>query len=370
MTTTANLRSTVAGAVAAGLLVAVAGGAAANKVEREERKTVTVSDQTRIVVKNARGKTAVVGSSEARAITIVARKIVRERDAARAERMLDELRFEVLERDGEIVVETHGDDVSENRRLWALIGRGEVAVIDYTIEVPRSFSADVQASGGRIRVTGLAGAARATATSGDIVLLDIGGDALAEVTSGSIEVRGVRGDLKARATSGETVVERVEGDLVAEATSGDVVASRVGGNAFVRLVSGDLVLDGCLGDVTLRTSSGDASIQDAGGGVSAQSSSGDLEVDIVPVGEKDFRLSTSSGDVAVVYPAREDCGFRLEVRTSSGNIQGDMAIRLDKITRRELRGIVGSGSAHIVIETASGDVTIVEKKKGKEQGKD
>jgi DUF4097 and DUF4098 domain-containing protein YvlB len=353
-------------------LVAVAGGAAATKVEREERKTVTVGDQTRIVVKNARGKTAVVGSDEARAITIVARKIVRERDASRAERMLDELRFEVLERDGEIVVETHGDDVSENRRLWALLGRGGVAVIDYTIEVPRSFSADAQASSGRIRVTGLAGAARATATSGDIVLLDIGGDALAEVTSGSIEVRGVRGDLKASATSGETVVEHVGGDLVAEATSGDVVASRVGGNAFVRLVSGDLVLDGCLGDVTLRTSSGDASIQDAGGGVSAQSSSGDLEVDIVPVGEKDFRLSTSSGDVAVVYPAGEDCGFRLEVRTSSGNIQGDMAIRLDKISRRELRGIVGSGSARIVIETASGDVTIVEekKKKGKERGED
>jgi hypothetical protein len=121
---------------------------------------------------------------------------------------------------------------------------------------------------------------------------------------------------------------------------------------------------GCLGDVTFQTASGDAEILDVDGNIRAITSSGDIDVMILPVGEKQFLLSSSSGDIGVGYRPVHDYGFLLDVSTDSGSIEGDMAIHVDKINRRKLMGRVGSGSSRVTIETASGNVTIREKANG------
>ena len=72
-------------------------------------------------------------------------------------------------------------------------------------------------------------------------------------------------------------------------------------------------------------------------------------------------FSSSSGDIDISYIPAKDYGFHLDVNTNSGSIEGDMPIKVSRVDRRKLQGVVGTGSAHVQIETASGDVSIVEK---------
>ena len=122
------------------------------------------------------------------------------------------------------------------------------------------------------------------------------------------------------------------------------------------------MLSGCLGNLNFSTANGDARINDVLGSINASSSSGDLDVVIVPVGKKEFILNTSSGNIELHYLTPEQYGFLLDVNTCTGSIRGDLDIKLDKITRRTLKGIVGSGVSKVIVETASGNVVIKEQK--------
>ena len=142
------------------------------------------------------------------------------------------------------------------------------------------------------------------------------------------------------------------------ATSGDMEAYKVVGSANVELASGNFTLDGCDGDVTSRTASGNAVLKDVLGSVRAFAGSGDVTMNIFPVGDKQFLVNTASGDVSVVFATPERYGFKLDVSTASGSIEGDLDIRLDKVSRRVLRGVVGTGDARLVIETGSGNIVV------------
>jgi hypothetical protein len=350
-------------AAALPLLLASTIAQAGHKLEREDRKRVDVSGQTVIVIKNTRGKTIVVGEQGSKQINIVANKWVGAKDAESAHRIMDALVFDVEVTDDKIAIISKLPEALKNdHSIWSMVKGGKLkASIDFTVEVPYEFSVETSTTSGDVQVTNIAGDASISATSGDVLLRDIGGGSVIELTSGDIDAGDVGGDLRIAASSGDTEIKRVKGVVAVQATSGNVYAYEVGGNAMVNLITGDLKIKGCLGDVNFSTAAGNAEIADVLGGVNATSSSGDLHVVIVPVGEKEFYLNTASGNIALHYVTVTDYGFLLNVNTCTGSIKGDLDIELDKITRRTLKGVVGSGRSRVIIETASGDVSIVER---------
>jgi len=351
--------------------IAVASTAWAAEIQHEEKRTIDVKGKTTLIVQNARGKAVVVGTSNDQ-IRILATKRARARDAERAQRLIDKLEWVVDESDEALTIETrHSKALGDGHTLWAVFKGGkERSWIDYAIEVPRSFAVEVVTTVGEARVSNCRGGVKASATSGDIFLSGILGNCEVELTSGTLDAGDMDGNLQIVASSGSIDVHRVSGRLVVRGTSGDVDVSRVGGDVDIRLSGGDLRLDSCLGDLVFMTSTGDAAIAGVEGSINAVTSSGDLEVMILPVGERDFRLSSSSGDIGVTYNTIANAGFQLDISTSSGSIEGDIPIKLEEITRRRLRGIVGTGKSRVVIETASGDVRVFEKKSaGKKEEK-
>jgi DUF4097 and DUF4098 domain-containing protein YvlB len=261
------------------------------------------------------------------------------------------------------VVETKDDETwKHDLSFWSVVKGGRHhAWIDYTIEVPNAFSVSASTTSGEVRVSNIKGGADIGATSGDVSLRAVEGTSSARLTSGDLEVTDVAGDVSISATSGTVVVDNVKGRLKLEGTSGDFRVARVGKDADIQLVSGDLVLEGCSGNVSYRAASGDAVLREIDGGVDASTSSGDIQVLIIPVAERSFSLSTSSGDIEVGYVPVKGFGFQLDVRTSSGSIEGDLPIKVTRADRRRLQGIVASGAARLDIETASGDVTVTER---------
>jgi len=358
-----------AGRVAGSLVVLslLAGTAyAGKKLEREERHTVKAADHRAVVVFNPRGKTVIVGRDGASEVVVIATKIAKANTSEKTEELLARLHYEVREKDGVVVVRTVTDGMDGSRSFWSVVrGNKQLACVDYTIEVPRHFAVETASTSGDVRVNNVAGPLMVRATSGAIALKEIDSAVSIEATSATIEANDLQGDLAISATSGEALVYSVGGSFTMAATSGSVRVERVAGNAEVQLVTGDFYLEGCLGDVTFATSSGDAEILDVEGSVNAITSSGDIDVMILPIDGKEFMLSSSSGNIGVKYLTPEDYGFLLDVSTNSGSIEGDMPIKVEKISRRELKGVVGSGASRVMIETASGDIVIVENVNGK-----
>jgi DUF4097 and DUF4098 domain-containing protein YvlB len=342
-------------------LTAVSALAAGGRVDREEKHSVSAAGKKELSVKNPRGRTVVVGKDGLVDVSIVVTRSARGRDAEDANSLLDRLEVQIEERGDRVCVETR-DDGSRDRGIWSYVkGDHRSAWVDYTIEVPHGFRVSASTTSGEVRISNIGGDAEVSATSGDIDVRAIGGNAAISVTSGNVEAAEIGGDMELSATSGDVTIDKVGGKLKLDGTSGDFNVSRVGGDATVRLSSGDFVLEGCSGNVSFDAASGDARITEVTGGIQASTSSGDIEVLIVPVADRVFDLNSSSGDISVHYVPVKDYGFQLDVKTGSGSIEGDLPIKVTQVDRRRLQGTVGSGAARVEIETASGDVTIMER---------
>jgi len=350
--------------VLAGLLVASGSARAVpgDRQEKEEKATVPAKGKIALVVKNARGRTVIVGRPDVTAISVVGVKTVVARDSGDAKTMMDRLKMEVSEKGDQVVIETQDDNKLEDWG-WVNVVKGSrrSSWIDYTIEVPVNFRVNASTASGEVRISNINGSADVEATSGDVSLRGVGAGARVAMTSGDLEASDVGGDMTVGATSGNVNIENVRGKLDITGTSGDFDVSQVQKDITVEVTSGDFILQGCSGDVVFRSASGDARMSEVGGSVDASSSSGDIQVLIAPVGERNFAFSSSSGDIDISYVPAKDYGFHLDVSTNSGSIEGDMPIKVSRVDRRRLTGVVGTGASKLQVDTASGDVTIVEK---------
>ena len=177
--------------------------------------------------------------------------------------------------------------------------------------------------------------------------------------SGSVSVRGVRGDLETRTHSADVEI-RDAGRIDVESLSGDVSIQGVSGESVVRTVSGDIDLGGARGDVEIETVSGDIDLRDVvAKQIRSHTTSGDVSFagQILPDGR--YEYNTHSGEIRLILPA--DVGAQLSVSTFSGGIESDFPITLKADTdhsSKRLSFSLGQGTARILAETFSGDVTI------------
>ena len=173
------------------------------------------------------------------------------------------------------------------------------------------------------------------------VTVPVGTRVSARSWSGSVSVRGVRGDVEARTHSADIEI-RDAGPIDVESLSGDITISGASGESRIRSVSGDIDLrDVVAKQIRSHTTSGDVNF-------SGQ---------ILPDGR--YEYDTHSGEIRLVLPA--DVGAQLSVSTFSGGLESDFPITLqagkDHGAKR-LSFTLGQGTARIIAETFSGDVTL------------
>jgi DUF4097 and DUF4098 domain-containing protein YvlB len=329
-------------------------------LQEEETRKVKVGSESRISVKNARGKTIIVGRRDARDVEIRFAKFVRAKDEDTARRWMEKLSYTVQTDGAEIsVVLSQPDKTVDTGNLWSLIQRiKDRAYIDCTIEVPVAFGAEVSATSGDVQISSIEGSVGLFGSSGDVLLRTIGGGATVELSSGDVDAEGIGGDFALRMSSGDAVVRKVGGSASVRGTSGDVEIYDATGDITVELSSGDLLVQGCRGGVTAETHMGDIRISEAAGAVRASTTSGDIHAGVVFNGATVHSFESSSGDVFVSFPKTVGNGFVLDVSTNTGSIEGNLEIKLDEISRQTLKGVVGAGKGRLDIETASGDIRI------------
>ena len=210
--------------------------------------------------------------------------------------------------------------------------------ISYRIVVPAETSLVSKTGSGSHRLSDLKGPVEAAAGSGSITMGSIGGDVQARAGSGSIRIDGVGGNLVVKTGSGSIDAHAVRGAISASAGSGRIELEQTG--------EGDVSIDSGSGGVRVRGVRGGLSVSTASGSIRAQG-------EIV----RDWSLEASSGGITVELPP--EASFELDAHTSSGDIDSDRPVAVTgRISRKSLRGAVGTGGPRLEIETSSGSIVI------------
>ncbi|MEO6528041.1 MAG: DUF4097 family beta strand repeat-containing protein [Gemmatimonadaceae bacterium] len=186
----------------------------------------------------------------------------------------------------------------------------------------------------------------------------------AETWSGSVTVRGVRGEIEAHAQSGDINVRDAGEHLELATLSGDITIQGVSGDAAVHSLSGEVTLTGARGNVEIETVSGDIQLRDIESRqIRTNSTSGDLTFVGTIVNGGRYEFTTHSGELKLQLPA--NVGAQLSLSTFSGEIDsafpitlkaGEHGIGADQA--KKLNFTIGQGTARIIAETFSGDVTL------------
>src|SRR5258706_11516726 len=85
-----------------------------DRQEKEVKTSVPAKGKIALVVKNARGRTVIVGRPDATAISIVGVKTVVARDNEDAKTMMDNVKMDVSEKGDQVVIESRDDNKYED----------------------------------------------------------------------------------------------------------------------------------------------------------------------------------------------------------------------------------------------------------------
>jgi DUF4097 and DUF4098 domain-containing protein YvlB len=213
--------------------------------------------------------------------------------------------------------------------------------------------------------------------SGDIAITDMTSMVSASAASGDVEIVNIEGDLDIGTASGDVKLENVTGAVMVNVATGDIKGRKIGGDVEIETATGDVELIGLEGDLTCRTSSGNLTVDGVGsvdfkgmrgsaeflavrGGVLASTASGDLSFYLVPETDVSYKADTSSGDITLRFIKVVPGGYLLKAGTTTGEISANLPIKIKKVGRNHIAGIVRDGKSRVILETASGDIAIYE----------
>jgi DUF4097 and DUF4098 domain-containing protein YvlB len=130
-------------------------------------------------------------------------------------------------------------------------------------------------------------------------------------------------------------------DLVARSVTGDITVIQVGGIFQVESEYGSIEMHARDGEGVLKTGSGDIGCKLAR----------------LPSGGR-LKIKTGNGEVSLGVPA--DTSAKLKAKTGYGRVKVELEMTsVEKKKRKVMEGVLGGGDGEIVLESGSGDVTIM-----------
>jgi len=285
-------------------------------------RTVRLGRDGTFSLDNVAGDIEVTGGNS-NDVRIDAVKRARHPDASEAKAILQDMNIDISERGGNVDVRTDYPRY-RNRRGW-------YGSVDYTVSVPRDARVTLKSVSGEVKVTNVNGDLRAESVSGDVVLSNVRRVRFAKSVSGDVDI--------------------------ADATSDDVTAESVSGEVIIRAVKTRVL--------NLQSVSGDVRLTDVDAErAESRSVSGDVEFSGRLAANGRYEFHSHSGSVRVTPSSAQ--GFDVEATTFSGNVRSDYPMTIQGPIRgfrppenRTVRGSVGGGGAMLILQSFSGNITIV-----------
>jgi len=329
----------------------------AAEYREDSEQTLDLAGIRTLRVENARGEVDVrVGAPGS--VHVAAVKVTRGTGDTRARDLARDTMVETVRKDGTLEIRVRYPQRRTIHIGWReLFSRGYEspgAEVRLTLQIPAGLPLEAHTASGSISTLDLTGPLTLQSSSGDITVIASKGPVTATSASGDIEGRDLR-TLQARSGSGTIRVENVSGPLQARTTSGPIDVRGAGDSLSVRSVSGDIGVREAPVGLTASTSSGSIDARGIARFADISASNGDVEVEFVRPIER-AQVQTVSGRISGRIAA--DVACRLNVRTSSGDLEVLVPMQLKSVSRREVVGVVGGGKAPVVLQTSAGDIEL------------
>jgi DUF4097 and DUF4098 domain-containing protein YvlB len=329
--------------------------------EETVQQTIPVSGEELLVLVTKSGDIEVTGEKGRTDIELRLVKKIKAKDAEEAERIAAMVELEVDREEDAIRVSIEYSKRGEDKRsifsyLFDRYPRIDLALF---LTIPAELELELETASGDMKISDMESDVAVTAASGDVELDRIGGGVVVNVASGDIDVSEIGGEARLMSASGDVSGRGISGDCVVHTASGDVDMTDLGGDVELHSVSGDATVDG-VRSVAYNGMSGSVRFTGVRGGVSASAASGDLTFELIPRNREDYTIRTSSGAIDVRFIAVMTGGYVLKASTTTGNIEATLPIKISKVGRNNISGIVRDGASKIILETASGDISISE----------
>jgi hypothetical protein len=356
-----NVKTLVAGALGALLLLVVAGTAAAETLDFQERFSparvdrISVDDRRvswGIIIRNDIDTTISLFRADGDDITVSLSGEVK----SNRRRCLPAL--EARERGGSLQIAV--TTCSGPTAFLSMSGR-----MDLEIGVPAGWRGEyrVNASSADVTAEGIElGEAELDVSSGSIQVSELDAEELRlSSSSGRIDAEEIRvsGELSVESSSGSQRLSELQAaDIRLDSSSGSMSVEDVAGRVRADASSGSVELDfaGNSGQAAVDTSSGRVEVCGLRGTVDLETSSGDVRVDLAEL-TGDSTIQTSSGDVRVGLPS--ESAFTVDLDTSSGRVTVDFPVTVSgPMGQDTVRGTVNGGGPVLEVDTSSGDIEL------------
>lgn len=153
------------------------------------------------------------------------------------------------------------------------------------------------------------------------------------------------------------VPKRVFEEFNAKNVSGEIYISDISADKITgTTVSGEVDIKGCKAKyIVSKSTSGSIEINDIIGKVFTKNVSGSIDLDVKELSDE-INAEAISGDINLKAPDNAD--MDLIMKSTSGSLTTDIALKINKSGRNEIRGKVGNGSVKVQLSTVSGDIEV------------
>ncbi len=167
------------------LLIAIVSFGQSRTLEETVEKQFDFDSGGLVTLKNVNGKVAVEGWDK-NEVYMVAVKRVKAGSREDAQKLMERVKIEIEESNGEIYIRTRLPRKNGNFWDWAF-GDGASASVRYTLQVPHDCNLRIESTNGSVEAADVNGDIRLESTNGKIRANDIGGELNAHTTNGSIK---------------------------------------------------------------------------------------------------------------------------------------------------------------------------------------
>lgn len=125
----------------------------------------------------------------------------------------------------------------------------------------------------------------------------------------------------------------------------------------MQTVNGGVEIDDVSGMVEAQTVNGSIAARGTGGAVRAETVNGAINASMSSLGGEDLHFSTVNGAITLELPANSNAD--LDISTVNGSVSTDFPVTVQgSISRKRLRGTIGSGGRELKASTVNGSVTL------------
>jgi DUF4097 and DUF4098 domain-containing protein YvlB len=245
--------------------------------------------------------------------------------------------------------------------------------VNLIVTVPKSARITVKASWDDVTASGLGAGIDVTAR-GDIHLNSINGPVAAHFINGrhdDVSAHQVNGDIQLSGDCNDLTLSEIKGRVTQNGEIlGDVHIENVTGPVELHTKVTDLQLASLPGDLTLD--SDDLRVNEATGTVHITTHAKDVDLSqiygdtyvenrdgriaVEPAGAYGIEAKNSKGDVEITLPP--NASATVNGRTHNGDIVTDYGFAVSGEEDKAVNGRIGSGQAHIVLNSNNGDLSI------------